>query len=546
MSNPIVNVNVSIQVAPAPSTLQKTGAFISQGGTNTSPGTKSLLTQFSDLAPLLTAAKAISSLTWSASPNIVTATTTAPHGFTNGDTVNLTIAGAVPAGYNGSFICTVTGTSTFTYPLASNPGLETTPGTYVPGEVNSLVERATTFFAQGSAQSVYVLELGPGNANDGVTFLTAWIAANPNVFYSYLVPRFWDGVASFLTMLGNFNATSAKTYFFVTTTLATWQLYTPTMKCVVLLIEAPNYGAWPANALTAISYNSGVVTATTTTNHGVVPGQYFTISGCSPSGYNGTFLALAGTTGDTLAYALATNPGSETVLGTLVQSQYASAGIPATEFSLAAIFRVTLNYAPSSTNKVTPLNFGYVYGVTPFPTQGNNSLITTLLNAGVNLIGTGAQGGISATLVLGGTTLDGNPFKYWYSIDWVQINLQLNLTAALINGANNPQNPIDYNQPGINTLQTVAVTTMNSGISDGLVLNPVQPSTFDAADFQTALDVGTFDGYTIVNADPFVTYTAENPNDYQAGIYNGISVDYTPLRGFESITVNVTVTNFVS
>ena len=35
----IVTVNVSQTIAPAPSTLQKTGAFISQGGTNTSAGT---------------------------------------------------------------------------------------------------------------------------------------------------------------------------------------------------------------------------------------------------------------------------------------------------------------------------------------------------------------------------------------------------------------------------------------------------------------------------------------------------------------------------
>jgi hypothetical protein len=59
MSNPIVSVAVSVQIAPSPSTLQKQGAFISQGSTNTSPGTMSLLTQYSGLASLLKGALAI-------------------------------------------------------------------------------------------------------------------------------------------------------------------------------------------------------------------------------------------------------------------------------------------------------------------------------------------------------------------------------------------------------------------------------------------------------------------------------------------------------
>lgn len=542
MTNPIVNVNVNIQVAPAPATLQKTGAFISQGATVTSPGTKSLLTQSSDLTPLLTGAAAIASISWVGGVSSVTTVT--PHGFTVGDTVPITIAGAVPAAYNGSFDAFVTGASSFTYPLAASPGSNTTPGVYTEEDVAELLAMTTTFFAQGNAQSVYVLELGPGDAADGVAFLTTWISENPNVFYSYLVPRYWDGVASYLAMLATFVASSAKTYFFTTTTLATWRLYSSLLKCAVLMIEAPAYGVWAANELASLVWTSGVVTALTTTDHGVEPGEYFTIAGCSPSGYNGTFLAQLGTTGDTLVYNVATNPGAETVLGTLVQSQYASAGIPATEFSLASEFRVTLNYAPSSTNRVTPLNYAFAFGVTPFPTQGNSALINTLLTGNVNLIGTGAQGGISESLVRGGKTLDGNPFKYWYSVDYTQINLQRNLTAALINGANNPLNPVDYDQFGINTLQQSAVSTMSTGIAVGLVLNPIKQTALSAADLATALDLGTFDATTLVNADPFASYVEENPNDYQSGTYNGISVDYTPLRGFESITVNVTVSSF--
>lgn len=544
MTNPVVTIAVSVQTAPSPSTLQKTGAFLSQGGTNTSPGTMSLLTQAADLTSILKAEAAITSIAWAT--GVASVTTTAPHGLPIGDTVPVVIAGAVPSGYNGTFLAPITGASSFTYPLASSPGSETTPGTWSAESGTELQQMTNTFFAQGAQQSVYVLELGPGSAATGVAFLTSWIAANPNTFYSYLVPRYWDADSHYLSFLANFESNSAKTYFFTTTTLSTWQNYTPAMKCVVALIEAPSYSAWSANVLTSLSWAGGQVTATTTTAHGVSAGQYFTLSGSLPAAYNGTFLALPGTTGSTLVYALASNPGAETALGTLVASQYASTGIPSTEFSLAGEFRVTLNYAPSSTNRVTPLNYAYLFGVTTFPTQGNNALITTLLAGNINLVGTGAQGGISNSLVLGGHTMDGNPFKYWYSVDWAQVYLQRNVTAALINGANNPVNPVDYNQPGINTLQQAAVSTMVTGVGNGLVLNAIKATTYSATDLSGAIDAGTLDGYTVVNADPFGSYATENPSDYAAGIYNGLFVDFTPLRGFESVRINLNISSFAN
>jgi head-tail adaptor len=55
---------------------------------------------------------------------VATVTTAAPHRYTNGDYV--TIAGAVPAGYNGKIKITVTAPTMFTYPCASTL---TTPAT---------------------------------------------------------------------------------------------------------------------------------------------------------------------------------------------------------------------------------------------------------------------------------------------------------------------------------------------------------------------------------------------------------------------------------
>src|SRR6266566_1045835 len=106
----IVTVNVTQQIAPIPATLQGTGAFISQGGTDLAPGASELLTQLSDLALIKVLPAALASLSWSASQ--VSATTVDPHGYPLGDTVWVTIAGAIPAGYNGTYLATVTGTTT--------------------------------------------------------------------------------------------------------------------------------------------------------------------------------------------------------------------------------------------------------------------------------------------------------------------------------------------------------------------------------------------------------------------------------------------------
>src|ERR1700761_8639390 len=98
MANPIVVVQVSTSVAPTPPTLQQTWALVSVGGTIMSPSSSSLLTQLSDLTTLLQTPAALTSLTYSG--GTVTAVTTAAHGLPIGKVINLTIAGAVPSGYN--------------------------------------------------------------------------------------------------------------------------------------------------------------------------------------------------------------------------------------------------------------------------------------------------------------------------------------------------------------------------------------------------------------------------------------------------------------
>ncbi|WP_228394514.1 hypothetical protein, partial [Pseudomonas helleri] len=53
-----------------------------------------------------------------------TLTTTAPHGMSTSDTIEL--YGASPNAYNGTFTITVTGPSVFTYTMTSDPGVNAT------------------------------------------------------------------------------------------------------------------------------------------------------------------------------------------------------------------------------------------------------------------------------------------------------------------------------------------------------------------------------------------------------------------------------------
>lgn len=462
MVNPIVVVNATQVVAPNSTNPQKLGAAISQGATTLAEGATSFLSSAADLTSILAGALAITSITWTG--NVATVTTTAPHGIPTSDVVPVTIAGATPSTYNGTFQATSTGASTFTYPLLSNPGGSASPpGTYTLEDVAELFAMVATFFGQGGSQGLYVLELGEGDVTLGVTNLTAFIAANTangiGPFYGYLVPRYWDHDSSFLAFLAGYATTTSKTYFYVTTTSAHYTDYAG-MKQVVWMIEAP--------------------------------------------------------------------------------------GIPATEFSLASAFYAVLSTSPSSATKVAPFSFRYLFGVTPYPTVGNSALLTSIQAAGGNVVGTGAQGGISATVLNWGTTGDKRPINYWYAADWVQFNVKINMSAAVINGSQPGGNPLYFDQDGLNRLQAVAVGTMSSGITFGMVFGAASQSSLVPADFNAALEAGAFAGQAETNFVPFPAYAAANPSDYPAGLYAGVTIVFSPLRGFSQIVVNLVVTDFVA
>lgn len=459
----IVITNVSQTVAPKPNTLQQTGAIISQGGTTLPVGAQALVTQRSDITPNISAPLAITSIAWSGGAASVTTAAAIP-GLTAGDKFRTTIAGAVgatvPTGYNGLVVGTVTGTNTFTYPLAVNPGTETTPGTYTPPGVGELTAAINSYYSQGSNRAVYVLELGPNNGTTGPGVLDTWIDNNPSVFYIYLVPPGWDTKAGFLSLLAKWKLLSGKTYFFGTTAAATYGAYDATQKCLFMEIEAPNK--------------------------------------------------------------------------------------PLTEMSVAAAFQHALAYDPSSSNRMTPMAFAFLFGVTPYPDMGNQALLTQFKAANINYVGTGAEGGISTAIQLWGTMLDGNDFTYWYAADWAQLQADLRLSNAIINGSNNPENPIYYDQYGVNRLQDVIVNMLRDAVAFGLANGNVGRAALDGPAFAEALDNDEFVDVNVCNAVPFITYVTENPGDFPLGKYGGLSVVFIPQRGFKQIVFNINITSFLA
>ena len=460
----IVNINVSVINPPKPSQLLKSGAMISVGGTTLNPGESKLLTSKPDLAAVQVPAKTIASIAWAS--NLVTVTLSAPHGWTIGQKIPVVVSGVSPAGYNGAFTATATSATAFTYPLTVGPGTSTTMGTVKTVAEIELSQMNSSFWDQGTNRAVYVLELGNLSRVNAVAALATFIEQDISLgntyqkFFSYLVPREWDSEATFKTLTGQYTSPGSLVYFFVTTTIATYQSWVATKnKSVFAGVEAPD--------------------------------------------------------------------------------------LPATEFSMAKAFQSALSNDPGSSNMVPPMAFRFMFGATEYPVENNGTLLKTLQENNINYIGSSAEGGLSNKMLVAGHMLDGNPFNYWYAVAWAAINLELDLANEVINGSNTTINPLYYDQNGIDRLQNRALKTLRNGISYGLILGRVIGAKLIQSAFNTEYEKGSYAGNAVINAVPFANYSSLNPSDYQDGKYNGLSAVITPRRGFESITFNLNVTNFV-
>lgn len=493
--NPVVTVTVSTILAPAAPTYQQSGAIVSFGGTTITPSSTAFMTQFGDLSKILVPGGKIVTAVWTAEDDTdpenpipafvlvtIDPTLPLPTYTTPGTVVQMAVQGLVTDGpntaaMNGIQTCTIVTTTSFSYPLAANPGATTGTmmGTWQVNSAALLNAEVSTFFRQGSGTGCYILELGYQPIFSAeVSAVETWLNNSPMSYYGYLLPDYWGTQANIpncLELFEQFSDPESITYFWLTVQLNALGLIPNTVKSVIQMIEAPGVAAARAAA---------------------------------PIG------------------------------------QYA-------EFSIASMFFAAMAFKATAITRVAPMCFKYVYGVTPYPTAGNGPLLQSFKSNNVNYIQTGAEGGISYTNVYQGVTSDGKDyFNWWWTIDWVQIQVNIDLTNAIVNGSNNPLAPLYYNQPGINQLQAVLAGTMQRGVSYGMVLGNVVQTEYNSSDLAAAIAQGTFTGNCNVNADPFIDYTTNNPSDYGTGEYDGLSTLFIPARGFVHILVQVVATNIVT
>ena len=234
--------------------------------------------------------------------------------------------------------------------------------------------------------------------------------------------------------------------------------------------------------------------------------------------------------------------GEDTLRNTFLMIQSPSAN-PATELDVASVAQYFTACQPTPTNRLPPAQFTYLDAVTQYQPL-TQALITTFLDNHINFVGTGAEGGITNTILIDGKTLNGTPMNVAYSIDWVQIQSNQAISNAVINGSNNPLSPLYYNQNGIDRLQAVVVQVGNLAIASGLALGQVIQVDLDPTVFATNVGLNVYRGNFVVNCVPFDIYTALNPADYANQLYGGIQVAYTPQYGFETIVFNLNVTQF--
>ncbi|MBU9310866.1 hypothetical protein [Burkholderia multivorans] len=410
--------------------------------------------------------------------------------------------------------------------IVSVGGTTLTPGTYqycglvsdltaiLSGSGNSteLTNMANTHFAQGSAIGFYVLELGAETGVDqGIGLLQTWISNNPNVFYAYLVPAAWDyskdEVGSVIVTNGGSGYTSAPTVTFsapTSGTTATGTAIVQNGKVVAITITNPGsgYTAAPTVSFSGGGGTGAVATANLASALNILASLY-----SSPTSKTYFFVTTSSTN-------LANYSTLKSVFA-VVPSPLA----PSTEFTAAAFFYQWLVNQPGASNKLAPMAYRYLYGVTAWPAQGYNAQITTILSGYGNLVLTGAEGGISTACVFKGTLMSGDQASWWYGIDWFQIQSKQAIAAAIINGSNsNP--PLLYDQPGINSLEAVAENTGSAAVSFGCAQS------------------------VSISATSFLQYTTQNPGDYAAGIYNGLAATVVGQNGFLTVTFNIDAVQF--
>lgn len=204
----------------------------------------------------------ISSLTWSSTNSLATATCSLDHGLRTG--MRVWITGATPTAFNGIVQITVTGLKTFTYSVSS-PGATSATGT-----ITARYIQITTTSAHGFSNNDSVVVEGLGTGGN-TTATGALIETNSSNVFTYAI--------------GNTTALSTPT---ATHVIFKNIVATDTNSNLTSTLEE----TYSPNTISLGASNSGgtgfkKVTVTPAANQGYTVNSFVTISGSSISDYNG-------------------------------------------------------------------------------------------------------------------------------------------------------------------------------------------------------------------------------------------------------------------
>ncbi len=238
------------------------------------------------------------------SGSTVTATLADDHTLATGITV--TISGADPNDYNGTFVVTVIARNQFTYEILTSPSDEIGSPVYVAtyaGVLLQSVDAGTATNAESGAvfspDPALVLIDASGFAQiDGMSGgadeeTDALLRVRTILSRSLLEGVFTPDQVKLaaLSIAGNTRA------FVVTPELSTSQAAVPVLVTLTTLTQA------------------AMLATATLNDHGIANGQFVLIADASPTDYNGTFLVTV-TSDNTFTYDLSTDPASP-AMGTI-------------------------------------------------------------------------------------------------------------------------------------------------------------------------------------------------------------------------------------
>lgn len=259
---------------------------------------------------------------------VATATTAQPHGLFTGN--KITITGAMPVEYNGTFVITKITNTRFSYTMDSIPASNSTNTGVFP--IQSITYQGT-------------------RPLDSITHVTNVATAT--------APQPHNLTTGMQIVISGASPTEYNGTWTVTVTTPTAFTFTRTAD-------------FTADATTAGSFTTSVVaisTATTPVPHTLTTGNTVTISGCVPPEYNGTWTILV-TSPTTFQFVTNATPNSDaTTLGTYLVSdavytvKYAITGVDPADLINVNLFKNRLYYTEKNSMRVWYLDTDAVSGV---------------------------------------------------------------------------------------------------------------------------------------------------------------------------------------